>query len=447
MDRSAELPGTRKAAKRIRFTPAVLESKAPKCGRIEKRDDISPLWLRVTAFGDRTFAVRVRIKGQKQPVRLTYPERAAISNLTAAREWALKTDGQCRAGVDPRAEKRDTEAAQAAQQRHDSDSEFEKVALAFLATNGAVKKNARPWRPRTAAAYERTVRLKFVPRWKGRAIHSITRDEISDFLAGIAETAPVEANRNLAVLSAIMGWYQTQRGSNYTSPIVRGMAPAEETARERALSDDEIRVVWHVAGKSGVYGGIVRSLLLNAARRNEMALMRRSQIGPDNIWALAGEFTKNHLPLFLPLSRDALEIMGTQPKVDGQDLVFSVNGKDTFSNWSRSKVRFDKRVLWRLRARARAAGEAADQVQPFSNWTLHDLRRTAKSLMSRAKVRPEHSERVLNHTIEGVEGTYDRHSYEDEKRDALDRLARLLRQIIDGEPAKVLQFPVRMAAE
>jgi hypothetical protein len=67
--------------------------------------------------------------------------------------------------------------------------------------------------------------------------------------------------------------------------------------------------------------------------------------------------------------------------------------------------------------------------------------------MARAKVRPDHAERVLNHAIGGIEGTYDRHSYEDEKRDALERLARLLRQIVAGETAKVVRFPARVAAE
>jgi len=67
--------------------------------------------------------------------------------------------------------------------------------------------------------------------------------------------------------------------------------------------------------------------------------------------------------------------------------------------------------------------------------------------MARAKIRPDHAERVLNHKIGGVEGTYDRHSYEDEKRDALERLASLLHQIITGETAKVIQFPTRSAAE
>ena len=53
--------------------------------------------------------------------------------------------------------------------------------------------------------------------------------------------------------------------------------------------------------------------------------------------------------------------------------------------------------------------------------------------MARAKVRPDHAERVLNHKISGIEGTYDRHNYEDEKREALAQLEQLLRQIVDGE--------------
>ena len=44
-------------------------------------------------------------------------------------------------------------------------------------------------------------------------------------------------------------------------------------------------------------------------------------------------------------------------------------------------------------------------------WVLHDLRRTARSLMARASVRPDIAERVLGHAIPGVRGIYDRHSY------------------------------------
>jgi integrase len=63
-------------------------------------------------------------------------------------------------------------------------------------------------------------------------------------------------------------------------------------------------------------------------------------------------------------------------------------------------------------------------------WTLHDLRRTARSLMSRAGVRPDISERVLGHAITGVEGIYDRHRYDAEKADALHKLAALVDSIV-----------------
>jgi hypothetical protein len=151
MNNATSTVGTRARSKRVRFTPAILEAKTPQNGRVERRDDLSPLWLRVTASGDRSFAVRVRIKGQPQPIRLTYPERAHISNLGAAREWAIKLDGACRAGRDPREEKRTQEVAEADERQRREDSEFEKVARAFLATNGVTKKNSRPWRPVTAA--------------------------------------------------------------------------------------------------------------------------------------------------------------------------------------------------------------------------------------------------------------------------------------------------------
>ena len=63
-------------------------------------------------------------------------------------------------------------------------------------------------------------------------------------------------------------------------------------------------------------------------------------------------------------------------------------------------------------------------------WVIHDLRRTARSLMSKASVRADIAERVLGHAIPGVEGVYDRHGYRDEKADALRRLAALVDTIL-----------------
>ena len=85
------------------------------------------------------------------------------------------------------------------------------------------------------------------------------------------------------------------------------------------------------------------------------------------------------------------------------------------------------------------------KVEPIPNWTLHDLRRTAKTLMVRAGVRPDISERVLGHVIAGVEGTYDRHSYENEKRVALEKLAEMVERILNPLPSNVQSLDERRA--
>ena len=73
-------------------------------------------------------------------------------------------------------------------------------------------------------------------------------------------------------------------------------------------------------------------------------------------------------------------------------------------------------------------------------WVFHDLRRTARSLLSRAGVLPHIAERVLGHAIRGVEGVYDRHSYDLEKADALNKLAFLVQTIINPPGDNVLHL-------
>ena len=93
----------------------------------------------------------------------------------------------------------------------------------------------------------------------------------------------------------------------------------------------------------------------------------------------------------------------------------------------------DKAILKVMQKRAKNGA----MVEPLPNWTLHDLRRTAKTLMVRAGVRPDISERVLGHVIAGVEGTYDRHTYADEKRDALEKLTTILERVLNPTPSNI----------
>ena len=102
------------------------------------------------------------------------------------------------------------------------------------------------------------------------------------------------------------------------------------------------------------------------------------------------------------------------------------------SMWGANEPEFNLiDMLAALRKMAAEQGKDPAKVT-LERWTIHDLRRTAKTLMARAGVRPDISERVLGHVIAGVEGTYDRHSYADEKRDALEKLAATITRILSA---------------
>jgi hypothetical protein len=88
----------------------------------------------------------------------------------------------------------------------------------------------------------------------------------------------------------------------------------------------------------------------------------------------------------------------------------------------------DKRALdKRLKAELERNGLA---LKP---WVVHDLQRTARSLMSRAAVPRDHAERVLGHAMPGVEGVYDQYSYQTEKGEALAKLANLVAKIVNAD--------------
>jgi integrase len=101
------------------------------------------------------------------------------------------------------------------------------------------------------------------------------------------------------------------------------------------------------------------------------------------------------------------------PERNGE-LVFSESGRNAIGGYQRRKL-------------------AIDEASRVSGWVIHDLRRTARSLLSRAGVPSDHAERCLGHVIGGVRGVYDRHEYFDEKARAFEALAAQVQRIIDPQ--------------
>jgi len=268
---------------------------------------------------------------------------------------------------------------------------------------------------RTARSVESALRRLVLPAIGAIPIYDLKRRHIAAMLDTIEEqNGTVQASRVVAYVTKCFNWWAT-RDDEFTSPMIRGMARsiAAEHARDRILTDDEIRLIWAQLDGAGTFGALVRMLLLTAARRGEVAGMRRSEISPDGVWTIPAARYKTKRSQAIPLSAAALAIIEARPK---GDVVFASVAGTPFNAFDTPKLKLDK-----------AAG--------VTGWTLHDLRRTGKTLMQRAGVRPDISERVLGHAMGAIEATYDRHSYLTEKRDALEKLAVMVEQIINPASA------------
>jgi integrase len=183
-------------------------------------------------------------------------------------------------------------------------------------------------------------------------------------------------------------------------------ASSKERARSRTLNDDELRAVWKATAQ-GTFGALVRFLLLTSARRSEASEMTWGEL-EGSTWALPATRDKVSVGIVRPLSKAAYAILKALPRNGAY--VFAADGAPMTGFSSRKKQ--------------------LDAESGVTGWTIHDLRRTARSLMSRAAVPSDHAELCLGHALPGIRATYDRHSYHAEKAAALQALAEQVMGIV-----------------
>ena len=124
-------------------------------------------------------------------------------------------------------------------------------------------------------------------------------------------------------------------------------------------------------------------------------------------------------------------MIDTVPVIDGpEDFVFSLNGDASIKGWSKFKAQLDAGMLAALREQAKEAGEDRSSVT-LKPWQHRDLRRTARTLMARAGVHRDISERCLAHVLGGIEAVYNRYDYLREKQTAFVQLAALIEHIVN----------------
>jgi integrase len=376
------------------------------------------LYVVVQPSGVKSWCVRYRYRGR--PTKLTLgsvliepgaepnapPELGTPLGLRAARELATKALREVAAGIDPAAQKRKRRADRRAA---DADT-LQAIAEEFLRREAI--------RFRTFSQRKADLELLY-PSLGRLLVTEIKRGMITRVLDRIAdERGPVRADRVLAATKRLLSWHADR--SDYVSVLGRGgrRTSITDRARSRVLSDDELRRIWTTAEKLKTpFAGFAQFVLLTGTRRAEAAGLRRTELSDDErTWIIPGSRYKSGRDTSIPLSKAAQGIIAVQPPLG--DFVFSATGERALGGFGKRKADFDK-----------ASG--------VGGWTIHDLRRTARTLLSRAGINADMAERCLGHALVGVRATYDRYAYQAEKAAAFEALAAQIERIVHPPKATV----------
>lgn len=381
--------------------------------------NVTGLVLRLSPAGKKTWAACYRVKGRQRRLTLgTYP----VLSLADARERAQAALHGVAVGEDPAALKRQARCAET----------FSDLAAEYMERHGQFKRSGRedrrvlygsPHKRRTG----KRPHVPLVKRWGTMKVRDITRRDVRELLGEIAGRGPIMANRTLALVRKMFN-FAIESDWLDVNPCQMVKRVARERQRDRVLSEDEIWAVWGALDKeSALVAAIVRLRLLTAQRGGEVLGARWEDIDlTAGWWTIPGERSKNGLSHRVPLSPQALGILKAwQKTADESPWVFPSPRK------TGPHVHHAQKAIERVVARS--------GVQ----FRGHDLRRTAASLMVGGGVPRLVVSKILNHVETGVTAVYDRHSYDAEKRSALDAWGARLDQIIRvARGGRVLEFRV-----
>jgi integrase len=303
---------------------------------------------------------------------------------------------------------------------------------------------------RTAPEYKRQLNCYVYPHWGDRPLPSITRKDIFALIDFVTDNhGKSMASKIYKTIRLVMTYYATKKSNDYNLPFFKGMGPKKLPSRERYLAENEIRELWKMMeamalGKeqepfpgmsltnSRKAAGIVLLCLLTAQRRSKVAYMKWDEYKIERgAWDIPREDREKNNGGFLILPPVAVNIILAQQRFADSPFVFpGAKGRHIWCGW-------------------KEASEALKAKLPnFRDWVIHDLRRTARTLMAQAGVLDEHAERVMGHSVPGatINDIYNKHKYDHQKSNALARLATLI-DIIANRPDLLALNPLHLIAE
>jgi integrase len=411
------------------------------------------LGLRVRAGGSKSFVFGYRVLGRGrdgQFKRVRIGDAAALS-LDQARIEARALAGEVARGVDPASDRR------AAREEEKARKAEQEALDARLRLRVALQR------------YDAHLEMRQV-RDRRNVISALTRHLLeSDY--GIGDVPLVEIDR--AAIMAVVEKLETgeafneadaaprrqpgaarslrqkattflnwaaNRGHVPLNPLAgmrreRETKPDEQGSCGRMLLEAELGVIWRACADAVVsraLGAVVRVLILTGQRRTETSLMRWEDVDLDEgWWVIPAHVAKNGKAHIVPLPLAVSQIIDAQPRFVDCPFVFTSSGTSPLSGWSKLEPK--------LRAKA-------DLAEP---WTLHDLRRSFRSGLTRLGADHHLGELMINHRPKTLRSIYDREERLDERRAMAERWAEHLRPFLDEhgtDDRTVLPFPRRRYA-
>jgi integrase len=388
-----------------------VEALKPRRVRYEVADaEVRGLVLRVSPDGRKTWALRYQVGTQARRMKLGEygPHRLSLADARMeANKLLRRVDG----GKDPVAERREA-ARMAAQAKRDT---IEALCHSYI------EKHARPLK-RTWRDDQGKINTEILPKWKGRAVSSITREDCEALVQGIADRQKpggkgVYANRVAALLSTLFGFavkkaklIKVNIAWQLDRPGIEISARPQAEHEDKPYDEDEVRAIWKATESlEPAPRALFRLGLLTGQRPGEISGMTWNEIDGD-WWTIPASRAKNNKTHRVFLVAPALKALEDVPRVEGEARVFAgYRGK-------RQIAELNAKVFAGLRPRSKAR---------------HVLRDTAATGMAAAGVKVEDVSHVLNHSV-GLRVTagYNAYAYDAEKRRALLRWERRLRAIL-----------------
>lgn len=290
----------------------------------------------------------------------------------------------------------------------------------------------------------RMLKKDVLPRWGNRKASDIKKRDVVLLLDQIvARGAGVVANRTLRLLRT-MFTFAVKRGILDFSPCSNVDAPNTETPRERVLGADEVRKIWFGLDKAQMSEGtrlILRLLLLTGQRNGEVVGAEWGEFDLNNQWwVIPGARTKNKKNHRVFLAQMAVDILKDAKNLSG-------DSKWVFPSIKEGHIT-PRAISHAIRNNSEERPKGHPKHKPpYGNFfeveyfVPHDLRRTVATIMAESGIDEFHVAKVLNHATPGVTGKYyNRHTYDAEKRQALETWARKLESILTGKIAKIVNL-------